>query len=130
MPMGRWLAGAFLIGLLASASRPVAAGPQPDDIYFRYHAAIRAAVMCEGQKLEPKGFGDPEWDRIAANRSRMDRVIAAHVPGELPAGQRLQLIQAARAEADRVVKSEGCATERVQGWLWVFHTDLAPVLVE
>jgi len=106
------------------------AGPRPEDIFFRYHAAIRAAIACEDRKLEPKGYGDPEWNRIADNRSRMDRVIAEHVPAELPSSRRLALIRAARAEVARVVEAQGCGADRVQGWLWMFHTDLEPVLVE
>ena len=130
MPSGKWLCGAIAIGLWGAVSGPADAGPRPDEIYFQYHLAIRAAVLCEDRKLEPKGYGDPEWNRIAANRSRMDDVIHAHVPGELSGGRRLQIMQAARAEADRVVKSEGCDAGRVQGWLWVFHADLEPVLLD
>lgn len=128
MPMGRWLAVPCL--LVSIASLPAAAGPRPEEIYFRYHAAIRAAVLCEGWRLEPKGYADPDWDRIAANRSRIDEVIHARVPGDLPAGRRLQLMQLARAEADRVVDTQGCEAGRVQGWLWMFHTDLVPVLIQ
>ena len=117
---------AGLLGALPQAG----AGPRPEDIYFRYHAAIRAAILCEHRRLEPKGYGDPEWNRIADNRSRMDRVIAQHVPAELPASRRLALIQAARVEVARIVDDQGCDAARVQGWLWVFHTDLEPVLVE
>lgn len=127
---GQWLGVAFAIGLLAAATDAAEAGPRPDEIYFRYHAAIRVAVLCEDHRLEPKGYGDPQWDRIAANRTRMDKVIYAHVPAELSSGRRLQLMQAARAEANRVVKAEGCGAGRVQGWLWVFHTDLEPALIE
>lgn len=130
MPRGLRLCGAFAIGLWAAAAGPAEAGPRPDEVYFRYHAAIRAAVLCEGQRLEPKGFGDPQWDRIVENRGRMDKVIHAQVPGELSAGRRLRLIQAARAEANRVIEAEGCEAGRVQGWLWVFHADLEPVLVD
>lgn len=130
MPGRRWLGGAIGIGLWAAVSGSAEAGPRPDAIYFRYHAAIRAAVLCEDRKLEPKGYGDPEWNRIAANRIRMDEVIHARVPGELSAVRRLKLIQAARAEADRVVQAEGCDADRVRGWLWVFHTDLEPVLLD
>jgi hypothetical protein len=127
---GSGLAILFVVVALGGPVGPALAGPRPEDVYFRYHAAIRAAVLCEGWKLEPKGFADPEWNRIAADRSRMDRVIHARVVGELPAGRRLQLMQAARAEADRVVRSQGCEAGRVQGWLWMFHTDLEPALVQ
>lgn len=130
MPAGKWLCGAIAIGLWGAVSGPADAGPRPDEIFFRYHAAIRAAVLCEDRRLEPKGYGDPDWNRIAANSIRMDKVIAARLPAELTVAQRLQLIPAARAEANRVVKAEGCDAGRVQGWLWVFHTDLQPVLIE
>lgn len=130
MRTGCGFAVLFVVVALGGSAGPAVGGPRPEDVYFRYHAAIRAAVLCEGWKLEPKGFADPEWDRIAADRSRLDQIIHARVPGELPAGRRLQLIQAARAEADRVVGSQGCEAERVQGWLWMFHTDLEPALVQ
>lgn len=128
--MGRWFAGAIAIGFWAAAAGPADGGPRPDEIYFRYQAAIRAAVLCEDLRLEPRGYGDPEWNRIAANRIRMDKRIAARLPAELAVAQRLQLIQAARTEASRVVKLEGCDADRVQGWLWVFHTDLEPALID
>jgi hypothetical protein len=127
--MGKWLAVPCLLASI-TASLPAAAGPRPEEIYFRYHAAIRAAVLCEGWRLEPKGYADPDWDRIAANRSRIDEVVHARVPGHLPAGRRLQLMQSARAEANRIVDAQGCEAGRVQGWLWMFHTDLEPVLIK
>jgi hypothetical protein len=123
------LSAIIAVGIIAALPQ-ASAGPRPEDIYFRYHAAIRAAILCEHRKLEPKGYGDPEWNRIAANRSRMDHVIAERMPVELSSSRRLALIQAARAEVARVVEAQGCDAGQVQGWLWMFHTDLEPVLVE
>lgn len=130
MRTGHGLAILFVAIVVGGVASPAAAGPRPEDIYFGYHAAIRAAVLCEDWKLEPKGYADPEWDRIAKDRRRMDSVIRARVPVELPAGRRLQIMQMARAETDRIVGSEGCDSGRVQGWLWMLHTDLQLVLVD
>lgn len=127
--MGNRRGGALAIALVAATVSPVAAGPRPDDIFLRYHAAIYAAQLCEGWRLEPSGYDDPEWDRIAANRSRMDTIIAAKTPGELSPTRRLRLMQAAKQEANRVVAKSGCEATQVRGWLAIFHADLESVLL-
>jgi len=123
-----WLGRALGVAILAIAALPAMAGPRPTDIFFRYHAAINAAQLCEGWQLEPKGYADPEWGRIAADRHRMDRVIAEKTPGELSSTERLRIILSAKDVAARVVAESGCDAPRVRGWLSVFHSDLETVL--
>ncbi len=126
--MTGWFGSALGIAILAIAVSPAVAGPRPTDIFFRYHAAINAAQLCEGWRLEPKGYADPEWSRIAADRNRMDRVIAQKTPGELSSTQRLGLMLSAKDISTRVIAESGCDAPRVQGWLSVFHSDLETVL--
>lgn len=127
--MDNRLGGALAIALVAATISPVAAGPRSDDIFFRYHAAINAAQLCEGWRLEPSGYADPEWVRIAADRLRIDAIIAAKTPGEISSTGRLLLMLFAKAETSRVVAASGCEADRVRGWLAVFHADLESALV-
>jgi hypothetical protein len=125
---GSILAGIAVVILLAGVQR--ASADTLEDTFLRYHAAIHAAAVCEGRHIEQNSMDDPDASKIAANQERMGAVINAKVMGEIAAGRRLSLIEAAKADVDAAVKAKGCDGDEAKAWLDLFHAELEPVIVE
>ena len=125
---GPILAGIAAAILLAGVQR--ASADTVEDTFLRYHAAIHAAAVCEGRHLEQNSMDDPDASKIAMNQERMGAVINEKVMGEIAAGRRLSLIEAAKADVDASVKAKGCDGDEAKDWLQLFHADLEPVIAE
>ena len=125
-PIVAGIAAAILLAGIQRASADTAV----EDTFLRYHAAIHAAAVCEGRHLEQNSMDDPDASKIAMNQERMGAVINAKVMGEIAAGRRLSLIEAAKADVDAAVKAKGCDGDEAKAWLQLFHAELEPVIAE
>ena len=125
-PITAGIAAAILLAGVQRASADTAV----EETFLRYHAAIHAAAVCEGRHLEQNSMEDPDASKIAMNQERMGAVINAKVMGEIAAGRRLSLIEAAKADVDAAVKAKGCDGDEAKDWLQLFHAELEPVIVE
>lgn len=124
------LACGFVVAAAAFAFQPASAQDPMEQTFVRYHAAIRAAEVCEQRKLEQEGLDDPDAARIKANQESMAAVINGKVMGEISAGRRLQLIEEAKRIVDDVAQKKGCDSPKAQDWLALFNAELKPVIVE
>lgn len=118
--VGHWLASilvaAAVVGSLAGAP-PAAAQAAADETYLQYQRAIRAGERC--RRDQP--FGTPE-------HRPMSDYIDGKIGFALSAGRRLQLIEEAKREVDRIVDRQGCAAEDLAESLALYDSELAPLL--
>jgi hypothetical protein len=121
---------ALLVGTILIGGAPVRADDDTavEDEYLDYHRGIYAAVLCEGAGLEQKGVDDPNAQQIAAAHERLAQAISASIGDEIPAGQRLHLIEQAKSEIRELKQKKGCDDPEIKRVLDIYHTELEPAL--
>lgn len=126
-PAIRFASLAAVIAAIAATSAPASA-ETVEDVYVRYHAAIFTADECTDYDLIQLGTddADAEWKSQAQNN--MGAYIDAQVGGAIGAGDRLALIEAAKAGADAYIVESGCEGATPQELLGIFNRELEPLL--
>ena len=79
----------------------------------QYHQAIRAAEVCRDMKLDP------------ATWSKVSTYIDQKINYEIPAGERLTLIETAKTDTRVLVEKKGCESDEVAALLSLYDTELA-----
>jgi len=126
LPKRSWTAAVPLavMVLVGSAAR---ADVTTQDGYVRYHAAIRAAALCEGWKFYTKGPQDPNNAYAQDAYLKMTRVIRDKTDDTL-FGRPLMLIERAKSSTGDLIQKEGCNSPKTVALLDLFHRDLQPAL--
>jgi hypothetical protein len=107
------LAAAALVTGSVLGTAGLAAAQDMNAMYSQYHQAIRAAIACEGVSLDP------------ATWSKVSTYIDQKINYEIPAGQRLTLIEAAKTDTRVLVERKGCKSDDVQALLSLYNSELA-----
>jgi len=110
--MIRLSAAALVAGSVLGVAGLAAAQDQTA-IYSQYHQAIRAALICREMKLDP------------ATWSKVSTYIDQKINYEIPAGERLTLIEAAKTDTRELVWNKGCDSEQVRALLSLYDAELA-----
>ena len=126
LPKRSWTAAVplALMILFGSAAR---ADVTTQDDYMQYHAAIRAAALCEGWKFYTKGPQDPNNAYAQDAYLKMARVIREKTDDTL-FGRPLMLIERAKSDTGDLVQKEGCKSPKTLALLGLFHRELQPAL--
>ncbi|TDQ83382.1 hypothetical protein A8950_1668 [Dongia mobilis] len=107
------LAAAALVTGSVLGTAGLAAAQDMNAMYSQYHQAIRAAEVCRDMKLDP------------ATWSKVSTYIDQKINYEIPAGQRLTLIEAAKTDTRVLVEKKGCDSEDVGALLGLYDSELA-----
>ena len=91
----------------------LAAAQDQTAIYSQYHQAIRAAEACREVTLDP------------ATWSKVSTYIDKKINYEIPAGERLTLIEAAKTDTRELVWNKGCDSDEVKALLSLYDAELA-----
>ncbi len=86
--------------------------------YLQYQRAIHAAELCR----RDRPFGTPEQTRMAV-------YIDGKIDNAIGAGRRLQLIEQAKAEVDKLADNDGCGG-KIAEILDIYYKELAPLLAQ
>ena len=89
-----------------------AAAQDQTAIYSQYHQAIRAAELCRDMSLDP------------ATWSKVSTYIDQKINYEIPAGERLTLIESAKSDARVMVWNKGCDSDEVKALLSLYDGEL------
>ena len=134
------------VALVTTSALPAGASPAGDAMYKRYHEAIHTAVLCEGRTFElgqsdamGATSGDekqhmlPFWSLknetgAEAAYDRMEAKILQLAGRNAVTGNRLRMIDDAKADSRKLVFQKGCKSDEAQGLLAQFHDDLEPAL--
>jgi hypothetical protein len=107
------LSAAALVAGSVISSAAFASAQDQTAIYSQYHQAIRAAEACRDFKLDPAA-----WSKVS---SYIDKKINY----EIPAGERLTLIEAAKTDTRELVWNKGCDSDEVKTLLALYDSELA-----
>lgn len=126
-PAIRFASLAALVAVIAATAAPASA-QTVEETYVRYHSAIFAADACTDYDLIQVGTedADAEWKSQAQNN--MGAYIDAQVGGQIGAGDRLHLIEAAKSGTDAFIAESGCDGQMAQDLLMIFSNELEPLL--
>ncbi|WP_374385128.1 hypothetical protein [Dongia sp.] len=91
----------------------LAAAQDQTAIYSQYHQAIRAHELCTETTLDPAA-----WSKVST-------YIDKKINYEIPAGERLTLIEAAKTDARVLVWNKGCDSDEVKALLSLYDGELA-----
>lgn len=108
----RLSAAALVAGSVMGAAGFAAAQDQTA-IYSQYHQAIRAAETCREMTLDPAAW------------SKASTYIDKKINYEIPAGQRLTLIEAAKSDTRVLIWNMGCDSDEVKALLGLYDAELA-----
>lgn len=107
------LAAAALVAGSVLGSAGVAAAQDMNAMYSQYHQAIRAAEVCRDMKLDPM-----TWSKVST-------YIDQKINYEIPAGERLTLIEAAKTDTRVLVERKGCESDDVASLLSLYDNELS-----
>jgi len=126
-PAIRFASLAAIVAAIAATAAPASA-QTVEEVYVRYHSAIFAADACTDYDLIQVGTddADAEWKSQAQNS--MGAYIDAQVGGQIGAGDRLHLIEAAKSGTDAFIAESGCDGPMAQDLLVIFNNELEPLL--
>jgi hypothetical protein len=108
----RLSAAALVAGRILGVAGLAAAQDQTA-IYSQYHQAIRAAELCRDMSLDP------------ATWSKVSTYIDQKINYEIPAGERLTLIEGAKSDTRVLVWNKGCDSDEVKALLSLYDGELA-----
>jgi hypothetical protein len=98
-------------GMMGVAGVSVAQDMQA--MYSQYHQAIRANEVCREAMLDPAA-----WTKVST-------YIDQKINFEIPAGERLTLIEAAKSDTRVMVWDKGCDSDEVKALLALYDAELA-----
>jgi hypothetical protein len=107
------LAAAALVAGSVLGTAGFAAAQDMNAMYSQYHQAIRAAIACEGVSMD------------LATWSKVSTYIDQKINYEIPAGERLTLIEAAKTDTRVLVEKKGCESDDVAALLSLYNSELA-----
>lgn len=109
----RFMISVSAAALLTASTFGIAAAQDQVAIYSQYHQAIRAVELCR------------ETTTDAASWRKLSTYIDKKINYEIPAGERLTLIEAAKTDARELVWNKGCDSEEVRSLISLYDTELA-----
>jgi hypothetical protein len=107
------LTAAALVAGSVLANAGLAAAQDANATYSQYHQAIRANEVCRETTLDP------------ATWSKVSTYIDQKINYEIPAGERLTLIEAAKTDTRVLIEKKGCDSEEVTALLGLYDGELA-----
>ena len=107
------LSAAVLVAGSVLGVAGIAAAQDQTAIYSQYHQAIRAAEVCREFTLDPAA-----WTKVST-------YIDKKINYEIPAGERLTLIEAAKTDTRELVWNKGCDSDEVKALLSLYDAELA-----
>ncbi|MBL8709633.1 MAG: hypothetical protein JNL25_10590 [Rhodospirillaceae bacterium] len=107
------LSAAALVAGSVFGTAGLAAAQDMNAMYSQYHQAIRAAMACEGVSMDPA-----TWSKVAT-------YIDQKINYEIPAGERLTLIEAAKTDTRVLIDKKGCDSEEAAALLGLYNSELA-----
>lgn len=108
----RLVAAALVAGSVLGTAG-FAAAQDANATYSQYHQAIRAAIACEGATMDPA-----KWSKVST-------YIDQKINYEIPAGERLTLIESAKTDTRVLIEMKGCGSDEVTALLGVYNGELA-----
>jgi len=106
------LTAAALVAGSVLGTAGIAAAQDMSAMYSQYHQAIRAAEVCREMSLDP------------ATWSKVSTYIDQKINYEIPAGQRLTLIEAAKTDTRVLIGKKGCDSDEVASLLSLYDSEL------
>lgn len=114
----RFMQTLFVAAAVVLATVAAIAQDSAEATYLQYQRAIHAAELCR----RDRPFGTPEQTRMAV-------YIDGKIGNAIGAGRRLQLIEQAKAEVDKLADNDGCGG-KIAEILDIYYKELAPLLAQ